>query len=114
MRKLRTTLLAVALVSSLVPSITVPAQAAYFGWQGGWGWGPGLATGAIIGGAVAGSYPGAVVYYPGYGPAHYDPRVYATYCTDLLWCTSPSYGAYGYRLWYRPRVVVRHRYWRHR
>jgi len=108
MRKLRTTLLAVALVSTLVPSITVPAQADPYGWWGGGGLALGLATATTIGGAIASSYPygayGAYAYYPGYGPKYYDPRVYATYCVDLLWCTGRAHdGAYRYRYRHRYR-----------
>ena len=38
-RRLRTAALAVALMAATVPSMIVPADAAWGGWRGGWGWG---------------------------------------------------------------------------
>jgi hypothetical protein len=79
--KIRTTVVAAALMAATVPSLSTSAEAAW-GWRGGgwhhggwggggWGWGGvglGLAAGALIGGALAAPYYGG---YYGYGyPAY--------------------------------------------
>jgi hypothetical protein len=123
--KLRTTMLAAALIAASVPSTSGTAEAA---WRGGWGWGGvglGLAAGALIGSALAAPYYG---YGYGYRPAYYgygySPGYYG-------YAYAPGYSGYGtapyynynngpwnggysgyyaspyYRTYYRPR-----RYWR--
>src|SRR5262249_4487849 len=66
---LRTTALAAGLIAA-VPSLSVPANAAWGGWHGGWGWGGiglGLAAGALVGAALAAPYYGYGYGYPAYG-----------------------------------------------
>jgi hypothetical protein len=78
MKLLRSTAITAALMTATVPSLTSPAQAAWWGWRGGgWGWGglgAGLAAGALIGGAIAASnygYGYPAYSYGGYGyPAY--------------------------------------------
>ena len=66
---LRTTALAAGLIAVSVPSLSVPANAAWGGWHGGWGgwhgggwgWGGvglGLAAGALVGAALTAPYWG--------------------------------------------------------
>jgi hypothetical protein len=81
--RLRTVALAAGLMAATIPSMTVPADAAWGwgggwrgwggGWRGGgWGWGGlglGLAAGAVVGTALAATTPwyGWGYGYPSYG-----------------------------------------------
>jgi len=105
--KLRTTALAVALVTAAVSSLATSADAASWGWRARRGWAytyingpmyiPDYTYGAspVYIPAYSYEYSPSYAFAPNYGYRFYRPRVYAAY--------SPY-------AWYRPLVHVRHRY----
>ena len=64
MRKILTTLIAVAAIGATALATASTADARWgYGWRGGWGWGPGpFIGGAIVGGALAAGAYGAYGY----------------------------------------------------
>ena len=68
MRKILTTLIAVAAIGATALATASTADARWgYGWRGGWGWGPGpFIGGAIVGGALAAGAYGAYYYPYGY------------------------------------------------
>lgn len=111
---LRNAALFASLIAAAVPSLSVPANAAWRGgwggwhrgwggWRGGWGWGGvslGLAAGALAGTALTAPY-----YGYGYGPYYGYSYGYPAYGYSYGY---PAYGysyrypAYGYGYGYGP------------
>ena len=102
---LRNAALFASLIAAAVPSLSVPANAAWRGgwggwhggwggWRGGWGWGGvslGLAAGALAGTALTAPYYG-YGYGPYYGYSYGYPAYgysYVTQPTDIATATQP-------------------------
>ena len=120
---LRSTALAAGLIAASVPSLSVPANAAWGGWHGGWGgwhgggwgWGGvglGLAAGALVGAALTAPYWGGYGYPYGYGyPAYAYGYGYPAYGYGYGYGPSVGYGYnYGTRYAYHPRVYAHRHY----